>query len=91
MNEEILKNIKYIESRFDEQLSYNLMAYTEEFSVEDAPQDVMLYSMRRNMFWKQNCYGYSLTVLDAGLFSLDVAKKYVKQDVNNDTKIVYFD
>ena len=65
-------------------------AITKEFDIDEAPSVVYLFDLDRNMFWKQNEYGYTRDIFSAGIFDLEEAKKISENDFNKTTKIVYF-
>lgn len=65
-------------------------AITNDFDIDKAPDVVYLFDLTRNMFWKQNRYGYTRDIFSAGIFHLEEAKEILENDYNKDTKIVYF-
>ena len=62
----------------------------DDFNINNAPSMVLLFDMKRCMFWKQSKYGYTESINDAGLFYLEEAKKIVECDYDKNTKIVWF-
>lgn len=69
---------------------YVIRAMTDVFNIEDAPERVYLFDLKRNMFWN-GVHGYTSDFFSAGIFDVSIAKKIVEDDYTNNTKIVYFD
>lgn len=88
MNENERKQLRALWDLINDN-KYVIKAMTEEFSLDNAPEYVLLFDMERNKFWKQNKFGYTADVFMAGEFKLSEAKS-IAEKINSNTKIVYF-
>lgn len=75
-------------------LTYNISALCDEFPIdedtENIPDMVYIFCLDKMKFWKPCNRGYTESLYDAGLYSLQEAKLKVEMPSSN-LKIVYFD
>lgn len=86
-NENLIKDYNNIIFAL-ESITYNVIAKNNEFPINDAPEDVYIYNLEKQGFWK-GYHGYTKYLDNAKLFGKNEAIEITKS-INSKNKIVYF-